>query len=159
MGRYAGAKDVTVTDRFPMLDEKEGTSIVEIISTKDGASQRDGLPYAKVEVRILESTTYPAGEIRTWLTKQKAGKGAQNYFFRDLKGFVGAAYGLSDKSACSPEQLEEFFGSNCPKAGVILEHRVYSKPPNENGKVFTGSVTNFMAESLAEYDDLMTLAK
>lgn len=155
MGRYDAADGVKVKGRYPTLNEQESDSVIEVLSTRDGDSKTDGLPYAAAEVRIIHSDVYKEGEIRTWIAKQKVGKWQQNYFYADLKQFVGAAYDLANKSECTRKQLEEFFGEKGAKCGVILQHKVYSKPPNAQGKVFTDSVTSFIAEDMDAFGKML----
>jgi hypothetical protein len=156
MGRYSGANDVQVTDRHPFINEQASTTVAVIESTRDGDSKSDGMPYAAAEVRVLHSDVYPEGQIRTWLQKQKAGKGQRNYYLADIKGFVGGALDYETKSEVSEEDLEKFFDPENPSCiGVVVQHRVYDKPPNAQGKVFKGSVTSFVAASEEEFNKML----
>lgn len=150
MGKYSGAKDVEVTESLPFLTDVAGNHTVRVVAVREGDSNNDGLPYVAIDVEVLDSEEYSEGEKRVHLVKQHAGKGARNYWLRDLKEIVGASQGFEDKSDVDDRDIEAFTGEDARGTGAVLLARVYTKPPTKLGKTFNGVTFKFLAADLED---------
>jgi len=145
MGRYDDAADVKVQQNRPLITERDGTHTILVETIREGSSGKDGFPYIAADCTIQDSDAWEDGTKVTYLIKQSGGKGQRQYYLADVKALVGAMQNFEDYDDVQGSDIEKTTGPEAKGVGAMIIVRVYSKPPNDKGKVFKGATCDHLA--------------
>jgi len=148
-GFAEGADEATLYgERKPSLRAFRGTHVVEVTSTRGGVSQ-EGRKYFAFDVKVIASSNSdlaPGVELSASIARNTC-KGADSYFFGDIKKFIAAASG-SEPVEVTAAVIDACVDDPLTLEGNILAIQVWRQVKAKKGERVEYTETRYLPAGL-----------